>query len=218
VAWDHTWYALLGVLNGRQGTVDAEWTISGMADGEPFSVSRANRFSGGISQPGYEIYQVLRAFRSQDVADVRVTAIDFDATVTEELLTAAVGESQTASSLAPILRDRDRLAVAPGDTIQVRVPVDPRGNDTPAFDVDFGLEVPTGADGDGQLRIETGQTYLRYRVDTFAQLLNRIERMPRNDTVRAQIRMDGARGGLVVVPLEYVPKRSSDRVRLNLQR
>ena len=218
VAWDHTWYALLGVLNGRQGTVDAEWTISGMADGEPFSVSHANRFSGGISQPGYEIYQVLRAFRSQDVANVRVTAIDVDATVTEQLLTADVGESQTASSLAPLLRYRERLAVAPDDRVEVRVSVDPRGSDTPAFDVDIGIDVPAGADGDGQLRIETGQTFLRYRVDTFAQLLKKIEHMPRNDTIRTQIRMDGARGGLVVVPLEYVPKRSFDRVRLILQR
>jgi hypothetical protein len=34
--------------------------------------------------------------------------------------------------------------------------------------------------------------------------------------VRAQIRIHG--GALVVVPLEYVPKLSFDRVRLNLQR
>lgn len=217
VVWDHMWYATLGVLNSRQGTVDVDWTISGVVDGEPFSVSHGNRFSGSISQPGYELYQVVRALRSQDVAQVRVTDVEITASVSETLVTASVGESLTASSVAPALRDRDRLQVVAGDTVQIRTPLDPRGPADP-FDVDLSIGVPADVEGDGQLRVESGQSFLRYwNVDSFAQLLKRIQRLPRSDTLRASVKMEGARSVLVTVPLEYVPKRSWDRVRLRLQ-
>jgi hypothetical protein len=217
ITLDHVWYALVAGLQARSGTVDLDWTITGTADGAPFSVSHRNRFSGALWQPTYEINSVMRSLQGQRTAKVRIMDVSVTASVSEKKVRADMGDVLTASSVKPALKVRDRLPVVAGDTVRIRVPITTKGPKSTTYPVDFSMGVPIDIEDGGRLRIEAGQPRTWLRADTFAKLLKKISNMGRGDEIRGWLRMEGmARAVKVTVPLDHVLRSERTQIRLLL--
>lgn len=219
IAADHVFYSLVTVLNDTNGSIDQNWTISGTADGKPFTVSHDNVFSGSyaIYRPANEIYYVIRALQTQNFAHVKFDSIHSDATVTQAVDRADVKRAKVASSVQPTLDVRRDLKVTSSDTIKVSVPIVPKGATSPEL-INFSIPVPAGATGGGRLVIESpaNQNLYRLKGTSFDNLLNKLSNLGRNDQLTATLTMKGAKPVHMVIQANHVLDYSDTRVDIHL--
>ena len=217
VTWDHIYYTLRSVLESYRGTVDQTWTITGTADGRPFTVSHRNLFSSTYvrGRAAGEVDEAIRALQRQDLARVRIERIDITGTVTQAQRRADVHRARTASSVEPTFEVRRSLDVTRGDTVRVRVPIVPRRGDW--YLVETGLELPAGVRGDGRLLVRSAPERDDFDARTFGGLLNRLEHLGHSYDVVALLSMRGMERQIVQrFATDHVLRQESYRTNLEL--
>jgi hypothetical protein len=219
IAADHVYYELRAVLNDYNGSINAKWTITGTADGQPFAVSHANVFSGNYvrSRAANEVYDAIRALQTQNFARVKFDSVRSTGTVTQAINAAHVKRALVASSVQPTFDTRTDLKVTSTDTIKVRVPIVPKGA-TKAEIVTFSIPVPAGATGGGRLEIQSpaSQNLYRLKATSFKSLLNKLETLGRGDQLTATLTMKGAKPVHMIVQADHVLDNSRTRVDVHL--
>ena len=217
VTWDHIYYTLRSVLESYSGTVDQTWTITGTADGRPFTVSHHNLFSSSWvrGRAAEEAADAIQALQRQDLAKVRIGRIDVTGTVTQAQSRADVHRARTASSVEPSFEVRRSLDVTRHDTVRVRVPIVPRRGDW--YLVEFRIGLPAGVRGDGRLLVRSAPERDDFEAKTFGGFLNRLEHMGHSYDVVALLSMRGIDRQLVQrVATDHVLGQESYRTNLEL--
>jgi hypothetical protein len=206
------------------GSVTLRFVIEGLGpDGEPFRLVRPNMFFSDFDasfESIFELYAFLFRIQDNPFGPVLITSVDMEASITQEHLTAEIVRVESASSLQPTLRERSRLRVLPGDTIQLQVFLLPEG----ALEedvVELLVQVPRTRSG-GSLSIQGGgadscifcffdeEEGGDEGPETFAELLRDLRRTPRNNDLVATLRVGRAtrdsrfRADTVVVGEEHI--------------
>jgi hypothetical protein len=186
------------------GSVTLEWVVEGTGPDGPFRLVRPNVFYSPYDasyESIFELYSFLFQIQDNEFGAVDFDSIDMDAEITQQQLTAEIVRVESASSLQPSFRERDRLRVRPGDTIQLRVFLLPEG----ALDeemVELTVAVPHRGRG-GNLSIQGGAAssclYCYYFDEgdddggpvTFTALIRQLRQTPRNNDLVATLRAGG---------------------------
>jgi hypothetical protein len=172
-------------------------------DGEPFHLSRTNRFYSDFDitfESIFELFAFVAQIQDNEFGDVAFTSIDVaEANLTQEQLTTEIVGLRAASSLQPTLLDRERLRVRPGSTIRLEVALLAQGDLEPEF-VELLVPVPNARFG-GELVVQGGaaDSCLFCFFDeengddegpaTFGELLRQLRRTARNDDLIAKLRV-----------------------------
>jgi hypothetical protein len=150
----------------------------------------------------FELLSFIFQIQESDFGSVQFTSVHSGAEITQEHLTAEIVRVESASSLQPGLRERDRLRVRPGDTIRLEVSLLEEGA-LEADIVELLVPVPPRARFGGSLTVGGGGGDTCFfcffeeengeEVEgpaTFAALLRDLRRTPRNNDLVATLRVD----------------------------
>jgi hypothetical protein len=217
IAYYHVFENLIAGLDAQSGTAILEWTISGKANGDQFSMTRQEEFSGGgfFYRAAYELYSEMRSLQNNDFGHAKITSIDVHASVTEAKDLAAIRRARTASSLEP-LDTRRRLDVTAGDTITVQVPIAPLDG-SPIVRANLSIPLPNTVDGTGRLEIENGYPPYFTRGDTIQQVVKRMENGPHTYDLVVTLKMDGLPKTLrYQLPQDWVLQHNRNIVKVNV--
>ncbi len=191
VAWDHVYASIYAGLDADRGSVAMRWTVEGMADGAPFSITMRNAYSGSDVTwgPAGDASATMWSLRNAP-GHLKVTRVSVDATVRErEVGVAKVHHPRTASDLMPDLKVRRTIDVRPGDTLRVKVPVvSPGGR---VVQVARSFSIPDTATGSGRLEIQLGNPGFWVEADTVKALLWRLQNQLSSDELRMRLRVKG---------------------------
>jgi len=183
------------------GSVAMEFTVEGLGpDGTPFSLTRPNLFFSDYDasfESIFEMYSFLFQIMENPFGEVLITSVDMTASITQEHLVSEITRVESASSLQPALRERDRLRVRPGDTIELQVFLQQEGSVEEDV-VQLLLRVPRRARG-GSLMVAGGGANSCFfcffyeengdeGAESFAELLSNLEDTPRNNDLVATLR------------------------------
>ena len=184
------------------GSVALEFTVEGIApDGTPFSLTRPNLFFSDFDasfESIFEMYSFLFQIMENPFGPVLITSVDMTASITQEHLVSEITRVESASSLQPALRERERLRVRRGDTIELQVFLQREGSVEEDV-VQLLLRVPRRARG-GSLRVAGGGADSCFFCfffeegngdegpESFAELLSDLEDTPRNNDLVATLR------------------------------
>lgn len=192
------------------GTSDAHWTVEGRrADGRPWSLVRENRHADRFdlaSTSAFDLFFALIQLQENTFEDITFTGIDYEASVSSpfrafDLVERGVTVSTDGVEFTP---GRAGVSAQPGETIHVRVDLDPFRDRQPPQTLEFALEVPEDAVGFGVLELRSGAGgdpfdclfFPEECVDTddevsFDSLLASIADRPRDDEVVASLVLHG---------------------------
>lgn len=184
------------------GTVTLRFVVEGVGpDGEPFRLVRPNMWFSDFDASFESIFE-LNSFltRLQDNAfgPVVFTSVAMEASITQSELTSEIVMVRSASSLQPVLRDRDVLRVRRGDTVRLEVTLLDEGAIEPEV-VELFVPVPRSGFS-GSLVVQGGASDACLFCDpedgdgtepaTFAALLRELRRTARNNDVVATVQLD----------------------------
>ena len=184
------------------GSVVLNWEAEGVGpDGEPFTLVRPNMFFSewdASYESIFEMYAFLWMLSENEFGDVQFSNVDMDASITQEHLVTEITRVESASSLQPALRERRRLRVFPGDTIELQVFLLPDGAVEEDV-VQLFVRVPPKRRG-GDLTVSGGgENRCLFcfffgegddnGADTFADLVADLEDAPRNNDLVAELRI-----------------------------
>jgi len=184
------------------GSVVLNWEAEGVGpDGEPFTLVRPNMFFSewdASYESIFEMYAFLWMLSENEFGDVQFSNVDMDASITQEHLVTEITRVESASSLQPALRERRRLRVFPGDTIELQVFLLPEGAVEEDV-VQLFVRVPPKRRG-GDLTVSGGgENRCLFcfffgegddnGADTFADLVADLEDAPRNNDLVAELRI-----------------------------
>lgn len=219
VTWDHFYVGIHQALDAHQGSVDMTWTIEGTYDGEPFTLTRSDVFAGWVIwSASYAPYLNMRIIQYSDFKPIKFTKVTGEATLTEDVTKLLQRRPFTASSLQPTMEKRRRLDVKPGDTIRVMAPL-AMNDGSGIVRVEFELAVPADARGDGWIRIEDGNQPYRVPANTFAQLINRLQRAEHNTDLVVRFKLDSMDKAVkVIFPQAYYVGGDDHQVRVEVIR
>ncbi len=192
------------------GSTKVTWTISGTRrNGAPFTVRRSDRFadiSDVASDPSYDLAITLDALLNNPYENVRVTAVDFTASVRESVRRLRV-VSTSVSVNGGAFRNVGQLKVRPGDSLRVRTTLQPYQSAKKVV-VLSALKVPAGtsgafgtlgiaggglAGGDGSSAdclFQEGGCTGKEGMTSVKQLLADITSRPGNDALEVALRFD----------------------------
>ncbi len=192
IAWDHTFYALLSALDARRGTASVTWTVSGRSEGEPFTFDITNQYTGYsvLYGPAYDVYTTLRSVRNA-TGNAHVKSVHIDATVTETPDYGVIHKARTQSTTEPGFDVRSSIKVAPGDTLDVRVPVQHKITDEIQVAA-ASIVIPKNVRGRGELEAFSSRGYFYFRSPgTLDQLIAKFAKVPRGNDLTIYVRMRG---------------------------
>jgi hypothetical protein len=218
VAYDHVYEALYAALDARRGVSHVTWTVSGRSDGDPFTFQISNDYVGYrvFWGPAYDVYTSLRSLRNA-IGNAHVRAIHMDASVTESHDYALIHKIRSQSSTEPGFDVRPSIKVAPGDTLDVRVPVQHVLTDEVRF-ATASFVVPNSVRGRGELEAYARRAYFYIRnPGTIDQLIAKFAKIPRGNDLTILMRMRGMNHPLrTVVSMPWALKGDADDVELRL--
>lgn len=189
------------------GTSEVTWTVQGQrADGRPWSLTRGNRHADDFdlsSASIFDLFMALLQLQENSFEDITFTGVHYEAAASSpyrafELRDRGVTVSTDGVEFFPA---REGVFARPGDTIHVRVELDPYRDRQPAQTLEFALEVPDDAFGFGALELRSGAGggdpfeclfFPEFCVDegedaSFDTLLESLENQPRDDEVVASL-------------------------------
>lgn len=184
------------------GSVTLDWQAQGVGPDGPFTFDRPNMFFSEFDasfESIIELYAFLWIIHQNEFGDVQFSSVDIDATITQEHLASEIVRVESASSVQPAVRERSRLRVRPGDTIELHVFLRPDGS-TEENEVELLVHVPTRRRG-GDLTVSGGgQDSCLFcfffgegngtkGADTFTELLTDLEDTPQNNDLVATLRV-----------------------------
>ena len=189
------------------GSATVAFTLDGAGpDGEPFHLARTNMYFSDFDvtfESIFELFSYVFQIQENEFGDVTFSGIDAEVSLTQEQRTAEIVGLRSASPLQPILLERERLRVRPGDTIRLEVSLLPEGA-LEADIVELLVQVPRSRFG-GSLVVQGGgaDSCLFCFFDeengedggpaTFAELLRDLRRAPRNNDLVATLQMENGR-------------------------
>jgi hypothetical protein len=207
VAADHTLQTMHAGLDAHQGTAWVTWTVNGVSSGQPFSFQLSNAYTGSrvLYGPADDVYGTLRSLRNVN-AGVRITSVHIDAKVTEKREYAEIHKLRTRSTTEPTWAVRDSIKVAPGDTLDVRVPIQQRSTGDVQV-VNTSLTVPTGVRGRGYLYVYAARSYFyARRGSTLQQAITQLENTPTGYDLALFMRLRGTHTIRQTIPTPWVLK------------
>ena len=174
------------------GSMRLRWRIDAVdSDGDPFTFVRENMYYSpwDISyEAPFEAFTNLLALQTNPFEEVRFEKVTFRGEITQDRLTSQITKVLTASPQQPALKERKRLEVKPGQTIDVRVLLttyeDEPGVEARIRRVDLNLKLPKEMEG-GNLRVRGGSPLYCWgfggqckaeSLDEFVALLENSER------------------------------------------
>jgi hypothetical protein len=195
------------------GTTALGWTVTGIANGQHFSLSRNNRFADPLDisfGSADELFNDLFTLVENPFTDVTFTGISMNATVKSPFRQYRVtGLQQLKGGAWVTVGDTDTLELEPGSTLRVRVLLANFRSTVPVAPVEFSFPVPADATGDGSLDIfgsmgggdDEGGEFVASgdsgsgEPASFNDLLKSLSNAPRNDELDATLSMFGTGGG-----------------------
>ncbi len=187
------------------GRMSLGWTVTGTAGGQPFSLTRNNRFadSSDISFASTdEMFGYLATIVQNPFTAVKLNTIDMTAAVQSQFRQYLIKglEQFNGTTWVPVTSN-DTITLTPGETLRVRVLLENYRNSTPVPPVKLSFPIADDASGDGSLDItggtdgggdtgggsgsgsnDTGPT-------TFKDLLKALNDFPRNDDLTGSLSM-----------------------------
>jgi hypothetical protein len=192
-------------IGGGRSTVG--WTVSGMAGGKQFSLTRNNKFADPFDISFFtpdEMFFMLATIASNPFVDVTFDEVKIDANVqfpAREYRITGV-EQRIGGDWGPI---DDSLTAAPAATLRFRVLLAQDRSTTPIAPVEFSLKVPATAVGEGSLDIFGGSdggggdegvmVSESGEPETFDELLDMLRKTPQNDQIVATLTFFGGGEG-----------------------
>lgn len=193
-------------LGGGRSTLG--WTVTGMAGGKQFSLTRNNRFADPFDisflTPD-ELFSMLATIAQNPFVDVTFDQVKIDASVQfpfrEYRITGV--EQRVGSAWEPI---EGSITTTPGATLRVRALLAQDRSTTPIAPVEFSLKAPATAAGEGSLDItgggsggggggEEGMATDSGEPETFDELLDALRKTPQNNQVIASLSFFGGGEG-----------------------
>jgi hypothetical protein len=181
-----------------EGSADIRFTLTGAADGQPFTLTRGNRVSSdwdiGYMSPE-ELYYTISLLQSTRLADVEIDEIMMRSSLTEANLAYRIGAVQVreGGSWRTLTRNESASATA-GRTLRLRVDLAPNAASVGELDRQrriVRVPVPRSLAGqEVEMGVSGGEVYLSnrsVRAASFPELVTRIEDRPRTDQVAAQL-------------------------------
>ncbi|MGZ4148963.1 MAG: SpoIVB peptidase S55 domain-containing protein [Actinomycetota bacterium] len=207
---EHVYYALSMGMDAEKGSIEMRWTVSGDANGHPFSVTMRNRYSGYIWDPSYDVYGSVRSIQR---AGGHVDTVHVVATATQKAKVGTFGVTKTASTTEPTMLARRSIDVAAGDTLDVLIPM--RSHDKVIDKVEASFTIGAGASRDGELTAYQARADYSLR-GSLAEVLKQLAHQPGANVVFVRVRMPGAGTHVERVVLDHIVKGRAHDVRLNL--
>ncbi|MDQ3954521.1 MAG: hypothetical protein M3285_03110 [Actinomycetota bacterium] len=186
-----------------QGSSNVEWTITGVdSSGEPWSLTRSNAYASDwdISlESGSELYAYLYFLYYNDFEEVQFTGIDATATVDDEVRQYQLVKTLLSKNGGPF-KERRSVRVRPGAVLDLRIKLLPYDSDVKKI-IEMSLKVPRDARRSGYIQISGGSGedfyYCLYegecgdagKVDNLDDLISMLEASPKNNELRARMRL-----------------------------
>jgi SpoIVB peptidase S55 len=199
------------------GSVDLGWTIHGKApNGTSFTLRRDDKYYSGYDatiESLFELLYELIFLQENHFGHMTFTSALADSQITQQQQTMSIRQVLVSSSLQPGLAVHTTLKVKPGDTIHVRAVLLPHGSTTPVK-VNFSLNVPKTASGDGYLFTRGGQFFnglfsAPRRSHSFSELVHNLATAEHNYDLVTDLNLFGRS----VVPGKAVSRRFHTQVR-----
>jgi hypothetical protein len=189
------------------GSSDMSWIIRGTREsGGTWSLTRSNKFADDFDisfGSMFEIESQLNQLLNNDFEKVELTSVDMNMAI-EETVKRYTVEDLLVSTNGRVYRNVNRVRVSPGDTILLRVVLQPEGRTADRL-VDMSLRVPSRARRGGSIEVfggsgefDFGGCFFEFEecggetsgsVDSFDELLSSLERQPKNNRLTARLRM-----------------------------
>lgn len=216
VAADHLMYDIQAMEERTgPGTATLAWTIQGtrLDTGATWTLRRADVVTDDADvayASALRLYLQLDTLVTDPSAAVRLRSVSVDVTITRGTTIDAVRTVEVSRNGGPWQRSGP-IAVAPGDTLRVRVGLRPRNGRT--YTRVATLSVPPGAAGDGIVQVTGGASMPADGCDpvdglcpdTFGGLLDALRDAPRGDDLEVSLVLGDGGDGTV---------RATDRLRL----
>src|SRR4051794_19729595 len=198
------------------GRMSLGWTVTGTAAGEPFSLTRNNRFAdpSDISFASTdEMFGYLATIVQNPFTEVKLNTIDMTAAVQSQFRQYLIKglEQFNGTTWVPVTSS-DTITLTPGDTLRVRVLLENYRSSTPVAPVELSFPIADDASGDGSLDITGGTDSggdsgggsggggTDAGPATFKDLLKALNDFPRNDDLTGSLSMFAAGGGPTTPP------------------
>ena len=193
------------------GRMSLGWTVTGTAGGEPFSLTRNNRFAdpSDISAASTdEMFGYLATIVQNPFTEVKFNTIDMTAAVQSQFRQYLIKglEQFNGTTWVPVTSS-DTITLTPGDTLRVRVLLENYRSSAPVAPVELSFPIADDASGDGSLDITggtdsggdsgggSGGGSSDPGPTTFKDLLKALNDFPRNDDLTGSLSMFAAGGG-----------------------
>ena len=200
--------AALGIVANHTRVIDKagpggslqEFTISGTADGDVFSVTRANRTSSrwdiGYDSPS-ELFSTLSLLQDNGFSEVDIDSVTMDAELDQDLQQFRLGKVELRNGAGQWRRidEGSPVFATPGGVVRLRVTLAPRSGASEGLSSTTRLlNVPVPSTlrrgSEVELGLSGGDEWVDRRsvsADSFEGMLAKLESRPRTDQVTAQL-------------------------------
>ena len=191
------------------GTAALGWTVTGIAGGQNFSMSRNNRFADPADvsfSSSDELFSDLLSIVDNPFTDIKLTGVSMNATVKSPFREYRItGLQRFTGGRWVAVRDTDTIELTPGAALRVRVLLANFRSAAPVAPLELRFPVPADATGDGSLDIVGGSDSgdggdgdfavtdaASGEPGSFKDLLASLRDAPRNDEVTGTLSLFGS--------------------------
>jgi len=202
-----------------EGSSRVAWTVTGRTEsGEPWSLSRSNRYSSNFDisfESSFEVPSQLSRLLNNRFTEIDFTSVDLDATVTEERSGYRIGKVLHRTAGGAFTGGR-RIRVRPGSKLTLRVQLSRVDGGSPRF-VNLKVAMPRGlrfgslaihgggSAGSFECFFELGPCSSRSgKVDSFDELIDSLEDAPKGSDLLATLTTNSNKHRRVSVGLDAV--------------
>jgi hypothetical protein len=187
-----------------EGSSSLTWKVTGTTEsGLDWELNRDNMYVSDFDisfDSLWELLNQLSVLEFQEFEDIEFTGVEVSATVHEEVRQYAISDVHVARNGGRFL-DVRRLRVAPGDTIRLRVVLEPY-DESANKRVHLKVRVPRRVGREASLLVRGGDLFggnffcffdsdctddFGNKIESFPDLIRAMEKAARNNEVRAQI-------------------------------
>ncbi len=209
------------------GTAVSYWTIKGRAGGEPFTVSRSNRWASRYDvavAPALEMASALDTLQASDPAGVTIDDVAMSATLSTAFQQYHVSGVKVSVNGGKF-RTRSSLKVKPGARLRIRVDLSRFRSNAVAARTTLAVRVPKSMRGkSGELAVIGGQTLAEANgndleclldpdscgeADSIDDAIDEITSAPQNNAVVATLGIDLGGDDEELVPVAGASTRQS---------
>lgn len=186
-----------------EGSSELEWTVTGTdSDGDPWTLTRSNVYASDYDisiESAYELYNQLYFLYYNDFEEIEFTGVDVTGTVDDEVRQYRI-KKVLVSKNGKSFRDVRSIRVRPGAALDLKVKLLRYDRDVKRI-VEMSLTVPKDARRNGYIEISGGSSgeefYCFYedecggskKANTFEDLIDALENSPKNNELRARLRI-----------------------------